>query len=95
MNKDIVLRAWDFVRNDTKIKKFYFFPGIISMLFLMIISVYQVLYTYVELFGNKEAILQTILNMFHTVYDSGYFWEVAVTLLVFLVIYILFIPMCE
>jgi len=95
MNKDIVVKAWSFVHNDTKIKTFYFFPGIVSMLFLMIILVYQVIYTYVELFGNKEAILQTILNVFHTIYDSGHFWQAVIAFILFLLLYIVLIPLCE
>jgi len=95
MNKDIVVKAWNFVHNDTKVKTFYFFPGIVSMLFLMIILVYQTLYTYVELFGNKEAVLQTLLNAFHKVYDSWYFWEAVIALVIFVILYIVLIPLCE
>jgi hypothetical protein len=74
MNKEIIIKAWDLVNNDTKIKKFYFIPGLISIIFLMIILVYQVIYTYVELFQQQDKALSIILNIFH----SGYFTEILI-----------------
>lgn len=91
MNKDIILNAWDLVNHDTKIKKFYFFPGLISVIFLMIILVYQVIYTYVELFEKKDEALTFILGVFH----SGYFMEILIIGWIFLLAYILIIPIFE
>lgn len=91
MNKDIILKAWELVNHDTKIKKFYFFPGLISVIFLMIILVYQVIYTYVELFGKQDEALTFILNIFH----SWYLSEILIVGWIFLLAYILIIPIFE
>ncbi len=91
MNKDIIIKAWDLVNHDTKIKKFYFIPGIISVMFLMIILVYQVIYTYVELFHQKDKALSIILNIFH----SWYLTEILITGGVFLLFYIIVLPIFE
>jgi len=69
--KEIILKAWNIINEDVKIKKIYFLPGIISILFLSLLLVYQVIYTYVELFNKKEEALIVILNFFH----SSYFFE--------------------
>lgn len=91
MNKDIILKAWDLVNHDTKIKKFYFIPGVISVMFLMIILVYQVIYTYVELFNQKDKALSIILNIFH----SWYLSEILIIWGIFLLFYIIIIPIFE
>ncbi len=91
MNKEIIIKAWDLVNNDTKIKKFYFIPGLISIIFLMIILVYQVIYTYVELFHQQDKALSIILNIFH----SGYFTEILIIWGIFLLFYIMIIPIFE
>ncbi|MGE4443667.1 MAG: hypothetical protein AB7E37_01575 [Candidatus Altimarinota bacterium] len=91
MNKDIIIKAWDLVNHDTKIKKFYFIPGLISVMFLMVILVYQVIYTYVELFNQKDKALSIILNIFH----SGYFTEILIIGGIFLLFYIIIIPIFE
>lgn len=91
MNKDIILKAWDLVNHDTKIKKFYFIPGVFSVMFLMIILVYQVIYTYVELFNQKDKALSIILNIFH----SWYLSEILIIWGIFLLFYIIIIPIFE
>ncbi len=91
MNKDIIIKAWDLVNHDTKIKKFYFIPGLISVMFLMVILVYQVIYTYVELFNQKDKALSIILNIFH----SWYFTEILIIWGIFLLFYIIIIPIFE
>lgn len=89
--KEIILKAWNVINEDTKIKKIYFFHGLISILFLSLLLVYQVIYTYVELFNKKEEALVVILNFFH----SSYFIETLIAFGVFILVYIIISPMFE
>ncbi|MBW7954743.1 hypothetical protein H3C61_02935 [Candidatus Gracilibacteria bacterium] len=91
MEKNYILKSWDLVNHDNKIKKFYFIPGLIGVIFLMIILVYQVIYTYVVLFNKQDKALGIILNIFH----SEYFIEVIIFGLILFIFYIIFIPICE
>lgn len=85
---NIILKAWETISEDSKIKKIYFLPWVISIIFLTIILVYQSIYTYVVLFNQKEKALSIILQFFH----SDYFTEAIVGGIIFLVIYIIFVP---
>jgi len=60
-------------------------------MFLMIILVYQVIYTYVELFNQKDKALSIILNIFH----SWYITEILIIWGIFLLFYIIIIPIFE
>lgn len=91
IKENIISKAWEIIQEDTKIKKFYFIPWLISIIFLMIILVYQVIYTYVELFHQKDKALSIILGVFH----SGYFSEIIIIWTIFLVFYIIIIPIFE
>jgi len=91
LKEKIMIPAWDIIKDDSKIKKFYIIPGLLSILFLTILLVYQSIYTYVELFWNKEAALEIILKFFH----SEYIVETIVSIVVFLIIYFVLIPIFE
>ena len=91
IKKEIILKAWNIINEDSKIKKVYFGPGIISILFLTILLVYQVIYTYVELFNKKEEALVVILNFFH----SSYFLETLIGFGIFVLLYIFINPLFE
>jgi hypothetical protein len=45
--REIILPAWKVIALDSKIKKMYFIPGILSILFMTTVLVYQSVYTYV------------------------------------------------
>lgn len=91
LKEKIVIPAWNFIKNDSKIKIFYLIPWLLSIIFLTAILVYQSIYTYVELFWNKEEALVIILNFFH----SDYIFEIIVTSILFLILYIFTIPIFE
>ena len=91
LKEKIIIPAWNIIKDDTKIKKFYILPWLLSILFLTILLVYQSIYTYVELFWNKEQALVIILKLFH----SNYIFEVLVTVIVFLIIYFILTPIFE
>ena len=87
----IIIPAWELIKEDTKIKKYYIFPWLLSILFLTVLLVYQSIYTYVEVFWKKDEALVIILKFFH----SDYVFEIWIITVVFLIIYFLLIPIYE
>ena len=91
LREKIILPSWELIKNDTKIKKFYLLPWLISIIFLSVLLVYQSIYTYVVLFWKKEQALEIILEFFH----SNYAIEIIIWSIIFLIIYFLLIPIFE
>ncbi len=89
--KDIVHKAWTLIQEDFKIKKLYFLPWLISIIFLTILLVYQSVYTYVVLLHKKEAALVVMLELFH----SKYLIEILIAFWIFLILYFLLTPIFE
>lgn len=91
LKEKIIIPAWDIIKNDIKIKKFYLIPWLLSTIFLTVLLVYQTIYTYVVLFNKKEEALVVILNFF----QSKYLFETLTILFIFIIIYILLTPIFE
>jgi len=91
LKDNIIQKAWDITQHDSKIKKIYFIPGLISIIFLTFILVYQFIYTYVVFFNKEDIALNFILNIFH----SRFFTEILVWWIIFFIIYIIIIPFFE
>ena len=91
LKENIIIPALNIIKNDTKIKKFYLLPWLLSILFLTVLLVYQSIYTYVELFDKKDEALLIILKLFH----SDYLLEVIISAVVFLIVYFILIPIYE
>lgn len=87
----ILVPSLELIRSDTKIKRFYFFPGLLSVIFLSVLLVYQVSYTYVKFTGNSDALLSLLLQVFH----SSYISEILITSGIFVFFYIILIPIFE
>ncbi len=88
---NIIIPAWNIVKNDSNLKKFYLLPWILSIIFLSALLVYQSIYTYVEIIWKKEETLIIILNFFH----SDYLFEVVIIAVIFLIFYFLLSPIYE
>lgn len=91
LKENIILPAWKIIQNDSSIKKVYFFPGLLSIIFLTALLVYQAIYTYVEIFEKKDEAFVILLNFFH----SDYLVEVIISAIIFLLVYILIMPIFE
>ena len=91
LKQNIILPAWEIIQEHSKLKRFYFLPGLLSIIFLSVLLVYQAIYTYVEVFGYKEQAFEVILNFFH----SNYALEVIIGGAIFFIIYILISPIFE
>ena len=91
LQENIIQPAWNFVKEDAKIKKAYFFPAFLGVIFITLILVYQTIYTYVVIFEKKEEVLEYILNFVH----STYFFEFVLLVLAIVFIYVFIIPIFE
>jgi len=89
--KDIILPAWKIIALDSKVKKFYFLPWILSIIFLTAMLVYQTVYTYVVIAWKKNEAFQLILNFF----EKDYFIEIVLIAILFLFFYIFLMPIFE
>ncbi len=87
----IIFQAWELIKDDINLKKMYFIPGLLSIVFLTILLIYQSIYTYVVIFHQKEKALEIILWFFH----SWYAIEIIILFLIFLIIYIFLYPIFE
>ncbi len=88
---DIIIPAWELIKDDHKVKKMYFFPWILSIIFLSALLAYQTIYTYTILSGKKEETLEKILNFIH----SDYIIEFIIWTIIFIILYTLIIPIFE
>lgn len=91
LSQKVILPARVLVRDDTKIKRYYFFPGLLSVIFLTGLLTYQTIYTYVVLWNNQDYVLEKILYLL----ESEYLIEVIVAFVVFLLLYFLLVPIFE
>lgn len=87
----VFIPAWNIIKNDSKIKKFYILPWLLSIIFLTVLLVYQAIYTYVIVFWKKEDALLVILKFVH----SDYLVEVLITAVIFLIVYFFLGPIFE
>ncbi len=79
------------IKEDIRVKGFYFFPWLLSVIFISVLLVYQVVYTYSVLLGKTDMTLQFILNIFH----SSFITEILIGAGIFVICYILLVPVFE
>jgi len=91
LKEKIILPSLELIKNDSKIKKYYFIPGLLSIVLLSVLLVYQSIYTYIIILGKKKEALELILNFFH----SSYLIEIIVISVIFMLIYIISMPILE
>jgi len=87
----IVLPALQLIKHDGKVKRFYFFPGMLSIIFLSFLLVYQSIYTYIEVLWKREEALEVILNLLHSQYAT----EIIVTVAICILAYLIIMPIFE
>lgn len=80
------------VKDDSNAKKFYLIPGVLSIIFLTWILVYQSIYTYVKIiWNNEDKIFETILNFLET----GFWRNALIIIIIFLLLYFILMPIFE
>jgi len=89
--KDIIIPSWKMIALDSKVKKFYFLPWILGIIFLTVMLVYQTVYTYIVIAWKKSEALALVLRFF----EKDYFWEIIIIAFIFLLLYIFLVPIFE
>lgn len=91
MKDDIVIPAWEVASSNVAIKIFNFFPSLLSSIYLSLILLYQVAWSYINVFGLKDQFFGWVVNFVH----NGYFFEVATAAVVFFLLFIFVTPLAE
>ena len=91
MKEQIALKAWEMVTHFPSLKKLNFFPSFIWMLWLFLVLIYQISFTYVIIFKQKDKFFQMLSNFMH----EEYFVEVLIGFGVLFLLYIFMAPLAE
>lgn len=91
MKESIVLSAWELITRFHSLKKLNFIPSFVGMLWLFLILLYQVTFTYVIVFQKKDEFLESLANFAH----EDYFIEVLIVLGCIFLLYMFLAPLAE
>jgi hypothetical protein len=91
MKESIVLSAWELITRFHSLKKLNFVPSLVGMLWLFLILLYQITYTYVIIFEKKDQFFQALIDFAH----KEYFVEVILVLGGIFILYTFLAPMAE
>lgn len=91
MKEHIALQAWEMVTRFTSLKKLNFIPSLIGMTWLFLVIIYQITFTVVVVFKQKDRFLQYLSNFMH----KDYFTEVLVGFTLLFILYIFVAPLAE
>ena len=91
LQKSIVGPAWELVTSTSLLKKFNFFPSLLSTIWLGCIILYQLAFSYVYIFQLKDQFFALIIQWVHT----SYFWQIIGVLTVGALLYIFIAPIAE
>jgi hypothetical protein len=87
----IVGPAWELVMNTSFLKKFNFFPSLLSTIYLGCIILYQLAFSYVYIFKMKDQFFGLIIQWVH----ASYFLEFVFALVIGIILYIFITPIAE
>ncbi|EKE29483.1 MAG: hypothetical protein ACD_2C00164G0004 [uncultured bacterium (gcode 4)] len=91
MKTNIVIPSWELVNHANVIKKFNFIPSLLSTIYLSVIVLYQVAYSYIMIFQKKDEFFSLVINFIH----QSYFIEVVIWAIIWLLLYLLLQPIAE
>ncbi len=91
MKESIVLNAWELITRYHSLKKLNFLPSFVGMLWLFMILIYQITFTYVYIFKKKDEVLGVLAKFAHT----DYFVEVIVALASIFLLYMILEPIAN
>ncbi len=91
MQWNLIIPSWELVNKASLIKKFNFFPSLLWTIFLSLIVLYQISYSYIIIFQKKDEFFSLVLNFIH----SSYFLESLIIVIIFFLTYILFLPIAK
>jgi hypothetical protein len=88
MKERVVLPAWELITEFHSLKKLNFIPSFFGMLWLFLILIYQITFTYVFVFHKKDEFLGTLASFAH----KEYFNEVLIGLAGIFLLYMILEP---
>lgn len=91
MRESIVLPAWKVASESATIKKLNFLPSLLATAYLSCIILYQVAWSYVNVFHLKDRFFSLVIEFAH----ASYFMETMITVGILFVIYLLVNPIAE
>ncbi len=91
MKEHIALQAWEMITRFSSLKKLNFIPSLIGMIWLFLVLTYQITFTYIVVFKQKDEFLQLLSNFIH----KDYFIEVLISLTILFILYIFVTPLAE
>lgn len=91
LRENIILPAWELVNHESLIKKFNFFPSLLSTIYLGCIVLYQLAFSYVYIFHLNDQFFALVIQFVH----QSYFSELLIGLLVGLILYFSITPIAE
>ncbi len=91
LKEEIILPAWELVTHESLIKKFNFFPSLLSTVYLGLIILYQIAFTYVYIFQLKDQFFALVVDFVH----KSYFMEALIGLGCAVILYLLITPIAE
>lgn len=91
MKSNIVIPSWEIVNTGESIKKFNFIPSLLSTIYLSIVVLYQIAFSYVYIFHKKDEFFSLVIDFFHTWYIT----EVIIFVVIWFLLYILLQPIAE
>lgn len=91
MRESIVLPAWKLASESATIKKLNFLPSFLATAYLSCIILYQVAWSYVNVFQLKDRFFSLVIDFAH----ASYFVETLVTVGILFLIYLLVNPIAE
>lgn len=91
MKWNIIVPSWDLVTNASVIKKFNFIPSFLSTLYLSIVVLYQLAFSYIYIFGLKDEFFSWVVEIIHQTYVI----EILIGFGILLFIYVFLTPISE
>jgi hypothetical protein len=68
MKEKIALNAWEIVTEFSSLKKVNFFASFIGTFWLFLVLIYQITFTYIRIFQQKDRFIQIAFDFMHKTY---------------------------
>lgn len=88
MKERVVLPAWELITEFHSLKKLNFIPSFFGMMWLFLILIYQITFTYVYIFNKKDEVFSVLADFAH----EAYFNEVLIGLAIIFLLYMILEP---
>jgi predicted RNase H-like HicB family nuclease len=94
MAKKVIEDAWELLTNEPNMKRFNFFPSVLSTLAIGEILLYQIAFAYVQIFGLSHDFFERVIGVVDDAHGKTIWLYVAAFVAVYLLI-ALAVPLCQ